>query len=180
MVINQYITVLDSCVLAPMPLADTLLRLAEEPAFYVPRWSRQILNEVASTLGKFGFSNEQIERRIGAMEAAFEDAMVTGYEDLIPAMKNDPKDRHVLAAAVRTGAHAIITNNKKHFPAELLEPYGLECCSGDEFLVHQYHLDPDVFIETLRKQAATIQRPLQEHLAVLAKHAPALSQLIKV
>jgi hypothetical protein len=112
MVINQYIAVLDACVLAPMPLADTLLRLAEEPAFYVPRWSGDILNEVANTLAKFGCSSEQIKRRIAAMEGAFEDALVTGYEDLVPALKTDPKDRHVLAASVRTGAHAIVTNNK--------------------------------------------------------------------
>jgi len=30
---NQYITVLDACVLVPMPLCDTLLGLAEDPAF---------------------------------------------------------------------------------------------------------------------------------------------------
>lgn len=132
MATSRYVVVLDACVLAPMPLADTLLRLADEPAFYVPRWSHEILNEVAHTLAKFGFSNEQIERRIGAMKAAFEEAMVIGYEGLIPAMKNDPKDRHVLAAAIRTGAHAIVTNDKKHFPKELLEPYGLDCCSGDD------------------------------------------------
>jgi predicted nucleic acid-binding protein len=180
MVINQYIAVLDACVLAPMPLADTLLRLAEEPAFYVPRWSREILDEVATTLAKFGYKEDQIKRRLGSMTAAFEDAMVTGYEELVGAMKNDPKDRHVLAAAVRTGAHAIVTNNKKHFPKDLLAPYGIECSTGDEFLVHQYHLDPDVFIETLGRQAATIGRPLPAHLAVLAKHAPAVAQLIKV
>jgi predicted nucleic acid-binding protein len=180
MVINQYIAVLDACVLAPMPLADTLLRLAEEPAFYVPRWSGDILNEVANTLAKFGCSSEQIKRRIAATEAVFEDALITGYEDLVPAMKTDPEDRHVLAAAVRTGAHAIVTNNKKHFPKEVLEPYGLECCSGDEFLVHQYHLDPDVFIETLRKQAATIGRGLPEHLAILGRYTPAVAELIKV
>ena len=91
MVINQYIAVLDACVLAPMPLADTLLRLAEKPAFYVPRWSGEILNEVANTLAKFGCSSEQIKRRIAAMEAAFEDALITGYEDLVPAMKTDPR-----------------------------------------------------------------------------------------
>ena len=30
----------------------------------------------------------------------FEDAEVTGYEGLAPAMTNDPKDLHVLAAAI--------------------------------------------------------------------------------
>ncbi|MGE5567438.1 MAG: hypothetical protein ACM3S5_00225 [Rhodospirillales bacterium] len=47
---NQYIAVLDTCVLAPMPLCDTLLRLAEDPAFYIPKWSADILRELRSTL----------------------------------------------------------------------------------------------------------------------------------
>lgn len=34
---NAFVVVLDTCVLAPMPLCDTLLRLAEDPAFYMPR-----------------------------------------------------------------------------------------------------------------------------------------------
>lgn len=29
--------VLDACVLIPMPLADTLLRMAEEPRLYSPK-----------------------------------------------------------------------------------------------------------------------------------------------
>jgi hypothetical protein len=61
---NQYIVLLDACVLAPMPLCDLLLRLAEEPAFFVPRWSADILREVSSTLRKFGYSDAQVERRL--------------------------------------------------------------------------------------------------------------------
>ena len=33
---SQYTVVPDTCVLVPMPLCDTLLRLAEEPVLYVP------------------------------------------------------------------------------------------------------------------------------------------------
>lgn len=36
---SQYTVVLDTCVPVPMPLCDTLLRLAEEPELYVPKWS---------------------------------------------------------------------------------------------------------------------------------------------
>ena len=48
--LDQYVVLLDACVLAPMPVCDTLLRLAEEPAFYAPKWSWEILEEVSRTL----------------------------------------------------------------------------------------------------------------------------------
>ena len=47
---NEYSAVLDACVLVPMALCDTLLRLAEKPALYQPLWSEQILAEVAKVL----------------------------------------------------------------------------------------------------------------------------------
>lgn len=111
---NQCIAILDTCVLAPMPLCDTLLRLAEDPAFHIPRWTDDILRELRSTLVRMGYNESQATRRVTAMETAFEDARVTGYECLVASMTNDPKDRHVLAAAVRCGAHAIITDNVRH------------------------------------------------------------------
>ena len=49
------------------------------------------------------------------MQEAFPDASVTGYQDLALAMKNHEDDRHVLAAAVRCGAHAIVTDNQSIF-----------------------------------------------------------------
>jgi predicted nucleic acid-binding protein len=137
---DQYITVLDACVLVPMPVADTLLRLAEEPAFYTPRWSPDILAEIKKTLlTKFDYTQLQVDRRISAMTSAYPDAMVDGYQDLIGGMKNDAKDRHVLAAAVKCGAHAIVTDNTKDFPLEALAPYGLDLMTADEFIEHQYH-----------------------------------------
>lgn len=42
---------------------------------------------------------ERVDRRIAHMARSFPDALVTGYESLIDGMTNDPKDRHVLAAA---------------------------------------------------------------------------------
>jgi hypothetical protein len=41
---------LDACVLVPMPLADSLLRLAEPPAVFDARWSEDILVEMSRTL----------------------------------------------------------------------------------------------------------------------------------
>jgi hypothetical protein len=89
---NAFVVVLDTCVLAPMPLCDTLLRLAEDPAFYMPRWSGDILSELRRVLRRMDYSDAQAQRRIDAMGGAFEDAFVSGYEGLIPAMTNDAKD----------------------------------------------------------------------------------------
>jgi predicted nucleic acid-binding protein len=165
MAINRFIAVLDTCVIAPMPVADTLFRLAEEPAFYVPRWSRDIEAELRRTLmGRFGYSKEQADRRITTMDRAFPEALVEGYEDLIEAMRTDPKDRHVLACAVHAGAHAIVTNNKRHFPVSALGPYSIDCLSAGEFLLRQYDLNPDRMISILWSQAHERGRSLAQLL----------------
>ena len=71
-----------------MPVADTLLRLAQEPRFYLPRWSKDILEELHLTLEvRFGYSAEQAARRVRVMNRAFPESLVTGYESLIPSMK---------------------------------------------------------------------------------------------
>jgi hypothetical protein len=109
------------------------------------------------------------------MESMFPDALVTGYDDLIASMTNDPKDRHVLAAAVKCGAQSIVSNNVRHFPQESLSPYGLECLTADAFFKHQYHLDPDAFLSVLTEQAGDIGWTLRQ---LLGKHVPSLSKLI--
>jgi hypothetical protein len=126
-------------------------------------------------IGTFACSGSQADHRIGEMNRAFPDAMVTGYEDLIASMTNHPKDRHVLAAAVRCGAHAIVSGNVKHFPEESMAPYGLECLTADDFLAHQYHLNPDAFIEVLVEQAHDIGWSLPQ---LISKHVSSLSRLI--
>ena len=103
--------VLDACVLVPMPLADLLLRLAAGPALYLPKWTDQIMTEVSQTLQEsFGLTPEKAQYREGELRRYFPEAWVEGYEDLIPAMTNHEKDRHVLAAAV------IVIYNLRDFP----------------------------------------------------------------
>jgi len=88
----------------PMPVADTLLRLAEEPEFYSIRWSQEILAEVERNLvASFLIDPAKAARRINVMKESFPEAMVDGYRDIANIMTNDAKDRHVLAAAVRCG-----------------------------------------------------------------------------
>jgi hypothetical protein len=56
------LVVLDACVLANFSLCDTLLRLAEAPPLYEPRWPAEVITETVRTLDagqRCGF----IERR---------------------------------------------------------------------------------------------------------------------
>lgn len=123
--VNGYRAVLDACVLAPMPVCAVLLKLAQEPAMYLPFWSECILSELAKALAKpsFSLSPNQIERRLAYMRKHFPESSVSGYECLAPSMKCHEDDRHVLAAAVRCEAGAIVTNNRKHFPNVALAPF---------------------------------------------------------
>lgn len=159
-----------------MPVADTLLRLAEEPAFYAPRWSPSVMDELDDGLFRFGYNAAQVRRRLDAMQGAYPEAMVTGYEHLIPSMTNHEDDRHVLAAAVRASAHTIVRDNKRHFADADLAPYGLECLTANEFLEHQYHLDPDLFITKIIQQARDINRTVPD---LLSHHVPCLAKLIR-
>jgi len=176
---SQYLAVLDTCVLAPMPLCDTLLRLAEDPAFYIPRWTDEILRELRSTLARMGYTEAQAGRRITAMQTAFEDARITGYDRLIPAMTNDSKDRHVLAAAVRCGAHAIVTENVRHFPPASVASYDIAVLTPDDFLVHQFHLDGELLVEKLIGQASARGIPLEALFDRLRRHAPNCVRLLR-
>jgi hypothetical protein len=71
-------------------------------------------------------------------------------------MQNDPKDRHVAAAAVKAGASVITTANLRDFRGL---PDGLEVQSPDELLCNLFDLDPEGLVTLLRGQVADLRRP---------------------
>jgi predicted nucleic acid-binding protein len=177
---NEYAAVLDACVLAPMPLCDTLLRLAEHPAFYRPLWSDQILREVGDVIeGKLGYSPEQRARRIAAMKSAFPEALVQIPCKLESFGCPDLNDRHILAAAVRGQANAIVTSNTKHFPQDCLEEYGLLCQSPDDFLIHQFYLNPPLVVDKIDQQGAVRHKTRTDLIGSLQRVTPQFADLLR-
>lgn len=152
---SDFQVILDACVLVNAALRDTLLRLAEPPcSLYIPRWSRDIIEETKRTLEvKLGLTSTQTAHLFHQLEIHFADAWVEGYHPIIPAMANHPKDRHVLAAAVACRAQTIVTFNLRDFPTDALAPWNVEAQGPDEFLIHQYHLDPKTVFAVVQEQA---------------------------
>lgn len=156
MVPAPFIVVVDANILFPLTLRDTLLRAAAAD-FYQLRWSKEILDEMERNLvSTMTMPADKAARLRAQMEKFFPEAMVTGYEPLIAGMQNDPKDRHVVAVAVKAGAQVVTTANLKDFTPL---PDGVEAQSPDEFLTNLFDLDPHAFIEMLRAQAADLHKP---------------------
>lgn len=72
------------------------------------------------------------------MNRAVSDCLVTGFESLEAGLISlpDPDDRHVLAAAIHSGAQEIVTFNLRDFPDAVLRPYGVRAIHPDEFVGH--------------------------------------------
>jgi predicted nucleic acid-binding protein len=131
----DYRVLLDACVLIPMPLADTLLRMAQAPRLYLPKWSQMIMVEVTRTLvNKWNMEPAKACRREEEIRRHFPEAWVDGFEPLIDVMTNDPKDRHVLAAAVWSHSELIVTYNRHDFPDAAVRPWEIDVQPPSTFL----------------------------------------------
>jgi hypothetical protein len=154
----RYTAVLDACTLVPIASADTLLRVAEK-GLYRPLWSERILTEAQEAIEEI-HPGIDVSKRFASMREAFGDAMVTGWEELEPGIRlPDADDRHVVAAAVRGGADAIVTANLADFPATALSPLGLEAVHPDNFLLDQLDLSPPTILQVIHEQAAHTMKP---------------------
>lgn len=171
---------LDACTLIPIRLTSTLLWLAEAGLFEV-LWSNAILDEVERNLPKIGISPEQAARRVGTMRDAFgAAALVDDFDHLIPEMTCDATDRHVLAAAVRGGADALVTFNITDFPPASVEEHGIEVVHPDLFLVRLLAERPDDVVAVLERGTGDLRKPpqtMREFLASTTRTVPMFANL---
>jgi predicted nucleic acid-binding protein len=156
----RYTVVFDACVLYSAPLRDFLLRLAVSGLFSA-KWTEQIHEEwTRNLLESRPELRDKLPRTRELMNSAIPDVMVTGYEPLIENLElPDGNDRHVLAAAIRCGAQAIITFNLKDFPADAIEQYGIEALHPDAFIEHQFDLNQGAVIAGAKQHRAALRTP---------------------
>lgn len=169
---NGMKALLDANVLYPAGLRDVLLRLSDQ-YLYRPLWSAAIHEEwMASLLAdRPDLPAERLERTRVIMDEHFPEAVVAGYGALIARLDlPDPRDRHVLAAAIRGQADVIVTRNLRDFPADRLAPHGLEARHPDEFVIGLFESQPEAVLAAIRGHRAALKNPprsAEEHLRAL-------------
>lgn len=177
---NRFTALVDACSLVSAPRRDLLLTLAEAEFFRL-RWSAEILDETERAIARLHAGHGRPDpaaaarRNRQAMETAFEDALVASYDDFRPACASlpDPGDAHVLAAALKTEAHMIVTENLRHFPAEVLRPLNIEAKSADAFIADTLSLDISRGVAAVRLLRTRLKKPAmgaEDYLLRLEAH----------
>ncbi|MEN0108055.1 MAG: PIN domain-containing protein [Pseudomonas sp.] len=158
---SHYTAIYDANVLYPAPLRDFLMRLALTGT-YRARWSAQIHDEWKRNLlrNRSDLTQEQLDRTSALMDAAIPDAVVSDYESLIAGLElPDKDDRHVLAAAIKCHASAIVTFNLKDFPNAALAPFAIEAMHPDEFIADLWDLDAAAVLEAAQRHRRALKNP---------------------
>ncbi|AWR87997.1 PIN domain-containing protein [Meiothermus taiwanensis] len=173
---------LDACVLYPSQTRDLFMALALE-GWVRLKWSQQVQEEWIQNFLKNNSSKlkpEQVERiktvpqiMLDALE--FQEPLVQGYEDILVQINlPDGNDRHVVAAAYRGGAEAILTFNDKDFPEEVLASWDLRVIHPDDYLCEfagnciRKSFVPTALLEILKRQRSRLQNPPLDVEAFLA------------
>jgi len=156
----RFVVVYDACVLYPAPLRDLLLRLAMTGLF-AARWTERIHDEwIYNLVLRQPELGEPLKRTRELMNAAVPDCLVTGYESLVEGLVlPDPNDRHVLAAAIRAGAQAIVTFNLRDFPIDALTPYDIEPIHPDAFVELQMDLHLQETLSAAKRHRECLRNP---------------------
>lgn len=156
-----FVVVYDACVLHPAPLRDLLLRLAESGVVRA-KWTDEILDEVFVSISERrpDLSADRLARTRKMMCEAIEDCLVTGHQGLADQVHlPDEGDRHVVAAAIRSGAQAIITSNLRDFPSHALEPLEMAAIHPDAFVLDLIDLAPGLVMRVIQEQTNALKNP---------------------
>lgn len=163
----RFIAVLDTNVVYPVIIRDILFWFAYYD-LYTPKWSEHIFDEWKRVMLEKGVSEEDANKRISKANSAFPDALVNNYKGLINHLElPDEDDRHVLAAALKTNANLIVTNNIKDFPEKYLQSFSLSAKTADDFLTDIIDLNPDQAVAAFKEMVLNKKNPKQDEFEVL-------------
>jgi predicted nucleic acid-binding protein len=137
-----FIVVYDANVLYGNTQRDLMLRIALT-GLVQAKWTDEILDEAMEAIARNrpDIDPARLARTRQLMVDAVPDCIVRGYEPLMEGLRmSDPDDRHVLAAAIKSGAQVIVTADKG-FAEEDLTPWKIEAKDPDDFVLDQIDIN---------------------------------------
>ena len=171
---SRYTAFIDACALVGVLKRNVLLSLAEAEFFRLA-WSHEVLAETERAITRLLAQRGVIEPakiahlQIARMMTAFPDACVENYEALNTIVLPDPGDLHVVSAAIKAQASAIVTDNIADFPRKLLAQFDLEIKSSDDFIADTISLDVPRAIFALRTMRLRFKSPVLTGPVLLEK-----------
>lgn len=168
---DRFTVVLDTDVLVGALTRNIILSLAEAGIFR-PRWSSTTIEDEFVRYFTRAFPNE---RQLGEL---LRDRMVTAFPEAITEVGDcivqglvlpDPDDRHVLAAAIKTKAALIVTNNIKDFPQDCLSEHEIEAVTADDFIADCIDLAGPEAVAALRVMRERLKKPEVDAEVLLLK-----------
>ena len=163
----KFKALLDTNVIYPLVIRDLLFWFAYYD-LYTPKWSENICKEWKDVMLRKNVSEAEAQKRIGKANFAFPDALVKDYQPLVDKLElPDVDDRHVLAAAIKSNANVIVTQNLKDFPEEYLDQFGIVAKSADDFLTDIIDLNADLAIKAFRDMVLNRKNPATDEYEVL-------------
>jgi hypothetical protein len=158
---------LDTNVIYPILTRDILLWFAHYE-LYTPKWSHDIFIEWAEVMRRKNVSEEDIELRIENVNLAFPGAFVHDYDSIIETLNlPDVKDRHVLAAAIKSNSEIIVTNNLKDFPESYLKGFNITAKNADDFLTDLIDLNHEIALAAFQMMVSHKKNPDLDEYQVL-------------
>lgn len=157
-----FIVVYDANTLYGNTVRDLHIRIARA-GLVQAKWTNEIVDEMLAARRRNhpDVEPEKLERLKQLINDAVPDCLVTGYESLIGGLTlADMDDRHVLAAAIKAGAQVIVTADRGFTP-EVLEPWGIEAKSPDNFVLDQISIDARIVYSCVVEIASSRSRPPQ-------------------
>ena len=163
---NRFTAVIDACVLCS-PLKRGLILSLAEAEFFRVRWSDEIMDETekAITIMLLKKNHDDAAERAAQsrniMNQAFAEATIVKYKHhgIGIGKLPDEGDRHVIAAAIKSKADIIVTENLKDFPRKVLAKYGIEAKSSDDFIADAISLNPTLATDAITRMRLRLDRP---------------------
>jgi predicted nucleic acid-binding protein len=165
----RFQAVLDTNVIYPLISRDLLFWFAHYD-LYTPKWSKHIFDEWEEVMIRKGLNLSDARKRIAIVNSAFPEALVKNYKHLIPTLNlPDQKDRHVLAAAIKSNSNCIVTNNLKDFPQGVLDNFEITVISADDFLVNIIELNNEQAFSAFKEMVLNRKNPKMDKVEILSQ-----------